>query len=120
MNALLLFNFFFKEGPLKALSAATKSIVLPVELMGRLRLPPWRSQCFTITCRVGATEGPALCQCSSAGEISVLAVQTITASLALLSVRVSPSSQEGLSVKPGAELGGEMLRAASLRGISAG
>lgn len=120
MNVLLLFKNFFKKGPLKALSAVTKSMVLPVELMGRLRLPLWHSQCFTITCRVGATEGPALCQCGSAGEISVLAVQMITVSLALLPVRVSPSSQEGLSVKPGAELEGERLRAASLRGISAG
>ncbi|XP_009324493.1 PREDICTED: myosin phosphatase Rho-interacting protein-like [Pygoscelis adeliae] len=36
---------------------------------------------------IGAAEGPAFCRCSSAGEIGVLAVQTITVSLALLPVQ---------------------------------
>lgn len=105
--------FLLKNGPSKALSAATKSIVLPVELMGRLRLPLWLSRCFTVTRRVGAAEGPALCRCSSAGEIRVLVGQTITVALASLPVRVSPSPQEGFSAKPSVELGGERLRAAS-------
>lgn len=113
MTVLLPF-FFKKKGPSKALSAATKSIVWPVELMGRLRLPPWLSQCFTVTCRVGAAEGPAFCRCGSAEEIGVLAVQTVTVSLALLPVQVSPSHQEGLSGKPGAELGEERLQTTSL------
>ena len=61
-----------------------------------------------------------LCRCGSAGEIGVLAVQTITVSLALPTVWVSPSPREGLFVKPGVELGRERLRAASLRSIAAG
>lgn len=117
-----MFCFFFKKkkGLSKALSAATKSIILPVELVGRLRLTPWLSWCFTVTCRVGAAEGPVLCQCGSIGEIRVLVVPVITVSLALLPAWVSSSPWQGHLVKLGAELGGKRLRAASLRGISAG
>lgn len=61
-----------------------------------------------------------LCQCGSTGEIGVLVVSVITVSRALLPAQVSSSPWQGHSVKLGVELGGKRLRAASLRGVSAG